>query len=105
MTRAVLVSLVAVLSFSACSMEGRQIDGCVIHQSTSALAGVAWAECPMRSETVYLPGQATGWLTASSPIIGGVASGAGTAGAGFIVAPAISSGLQGIHLAGGGGGG
>jgi hypothetical protein len=100
MIRFAIASFAASIIVSACSMEGKQVDGCIVHQSTSALAGVAWAECPMRTETVYLPGQATGWLVASSPIIGGVASGAGSAGAGLIVAPAIKSGLSAVSAAG-----
>jgi|SRR5581483_4854164 len=85
----ILISFIFIAA--GCSINDHKINGCIVHSDIGAFAGVAWAECPARSDVVYIPGQAAGWITAAAPIIGGVANGAGTVGAAAIVAPAVSN--------------
>ncbi len=89
MKRIGLLMLLLTVGLAGCSIEGDRVDGCTMHQDTSALAGVAFGDCPIVPGRVYIPGNAQGYVPAVAPIVEGGSVAGGLTGGAAILAPAI----------------
>lgn len=98
--RSILIALM-ILGLAGCSVEGDKVGGCIMHQDTSALAGVAWADCPASANHVYIPGQAQGYAVTAAPMVAGAAVGGGIGVGAAIIAPHIPQTLGLTGLPGG----
>ncbi len=81
--------IVFILLLAGCSLEGRNVGGCILHQSNSLTAGVAWADCPAHPDRVYVAGQSNGYAQAIGPYANGAFIGAGAATAGLLIGNSI----------------
>jgi hypothetical protein len=66
---AIMVLALCVGCASAGGMDGQIVGGCTMHQANSALAGVAWADCPADGHS-YVTGSSEGYVEAVAPFVG-----------------------------------
>lgn len=88
----------SLLALTGCGtgLNNRVVGGCTVHEAVGLFSGVSWADCPVRPGHVVVAGNSMGVVPAVGPIIGGAATGAGTAVAGKFIQSGIQNAVKGL---------
>jgi hypothetical protein len=72
-----LAAIMLAFVLAGCSLEGRKVDGCTLHEQTSLMSNITWADCTVAAGHVLIPGQGEGYATPISHVAGAAAIASG----------------------------
>lgn len=81
------------LLLTGCSLEGKTVGGCVLHEARSFYSGIVWADCPL-TEDALIQGGSQGYAQAFAPAVNGAFIGTGAAVAGLLISNGYPSAVR-----------